>query len=192
LQLLPFSVARQVCMSNPSRLAARVADCTRPPFRRREACFANPRLNPPFSKWKSRHASNTPCFRCGASRGGPMNFTSMKLAKARGKSLLASEVRALTHSVVNSGEHVDSSASPFGKGGLRGICSCCHLASPVKCACQIPPGLQPAWSTALGHRFVDAKHASRIPDSTLPFPKGEVATHRPFLVSIAEKGEAAR
>jgi len=123
-----------------------------------------------------------------------MNFTSMKLAKARGKSLLASEVRALTHSVVNSGEHVDSSASPFGKGGLRGICSCCHLASPVKCVCQIPSGLQPAWSTALGHRFVGAKHASQIPDSTLPFSKRGVHAARGSLVRNlrAHKQKATR
>ena|GEM_PF-5965399 len=123
-----------------------------------------------------------------------MNFTSMKLAKARGKSLLASEVRALTHRLVNSGEHVDSSASPFGKGGVRGICTPSHSASPVKCAYEIPPGLQPACPTALGHRFVGAKHASRIPDSTLPFPKRGVHAARGSLVRNlrARKQKAAR
>jgi len=37
---------------------------------------------------------------------------------------------------------------------------------------QIPPTLQVAWPIAFGHRFVGAAHASRIPNSTLPFPKG--------------------
>ena len=43
----------QSTTENPSHLAGHVADCMRPPFRRREACVANSRLIPPFSTRRS-------------------------------------------------------------------------------------------------------------------------------------------